>query len=293
MKNIVKNNYGYFSVAELPTQKELEEYYETKYYQEAKGSYEIEYTAEEILHFKNQIAERAAIIEKHMDTKSYIPSFLDVGCGEGWALNFFKDKGWDVTGLDYSDYGCKQFNPSCIPNLIAGDVYKNLVSFIEQETKFDVVYVDNVLEHVIDPEQLVNWFKKIIKPSGILIIDVPNDYSLIQNYLLDKGHVSNKYWIIVPDHLSYFNKEGLVNLLETNGWDTITCIGDYPIDWNLLNPNTNYIEDKIKGKSCHKERVEFENLINTQPLDKVINFHTALADLGLGRTILGFFKLKN
>ena len=284
------NKYGYYSVENLPSQKELEEYYEKKYYQEAKGSYELEYDEAEINYFNNKIAERYFILEKNLNQGSQ-KSFLDVGCGEGWALSFFKEKGWNVLGLDFSSFGCEKFNPTCSSNMIAGNVYDNLNKLIDQGVKFDVVWIDNVLEHVIDPEFLVNNIRQIVSTSGILVIEVPNDFSIIQKYALEKGYIDAPFWVIIPDHLSYFNREGLENLLHSNGWQSVCSLSDYPIDWNLLNPNTNYIKDKSKGKSCHRERIEFENLLHTMPMDKVINFYTAMGDLGLGRLITGFFKL--
>ncbi len=290
MDDLIQTKYGYFSVKKTTSQSELEEYYEKKYYQEAKGSYEAAYSAEEIAYFNNKIAERSFVLEKNLPSKGQ-KSLLDVGCGEGWALQYFKKKGWNVLGLDYSSYGCEKFNPDCTENLVAGDVYKNLQTLIAKGETFDVVWVDNVLEHVIDPEGLVSDLKKITKSSGVLVIEVPNDFSMIQKYLLEKRYVDRPYWVAIPDHLSYFNKDGLENLLHATGWKTITCLGDYPIDWNLINPNTNYVQDKTKGKSCYRERIEIENLIHTMPIEKVVNFYASMADVGYGRGITGFFKL--
>jgi hypothetical protein len=67
-------------------------------------------------------------------------------------------------------------------------------------------------------------------------------------------------------------------------------LADYPIDWNLLNPDSNYVKDRTKGKNCHKERIEFENLVHNLDVDKLIALYKSLADLGLGRQITGFFK---
>ena len=290
MYNFVKTKYGYHTIENPPTQKELEDYYQSNYYQEAKGSYELEYDDEEIKYFKNKISEGAFVAEQNF-TENSGRRFLDVGCGEGWAVKLFKDKGWEVTGLDYSGYGCEKFNPDCLENLMVGDVYYNLRGLISEGKKYDLVFLDNVLEHVLDPEELVNELKKVMVPSGILAVDVPNDYSILQKYVIEKKYVHTEYWHVTPDHLSYFDKTGLENLFQQNGWTSVMTIADYPIDWNLVNLNSNYIEDKSKGKSCHRERIEMENLIHTQPIEKVINFYKAMADLGLGRSIIGYFKI--
>jgi 2-polyprenyl-3-methyl-5-hydroxy-6-metoxy-1,4-benzoquinol methylase len=286
---LVKNKYGFYWVKERPRKEDLEKYYSEKYYQEAKGSYEIEYDQAEQDYFVNKIAQKAFVLDQHLNVAK--PKLLDVGCGEGWALRYFKKKNWDVLGLDYSSFGCEKFNPECSANMIVGNVYENLDKLIAEGRKFDVVWIDNVLEHVIDPEYLINNIKNIVSPSGILVVEVPNDFSVIQDYVLRNEYIDRQFWVAIPDHLSYFNKEGLENLLHSNGWKSISILSDYPIDWSLLNPNTNYIKDKSKGKSCHRTRIEFENLVHTLPTDKVINFYKAMADLGLGRSITGFFKL--
>lgn len=292
MYNLVKTKYGYHTIENPPTQKELEDYYQSNYYQDAKGSYELEYSDEEIKCFKNKILECAFVAEQNF-TENSGRRFLDVGCGEGWAVKLFKDKDWEVTGLDYSSYGCKKFNPDCLENLMVGDVYNNLRGLISEGKKYDLVFLDNVLEHVLDPEELVNELKKVMVPSGILAVQVPNDYSVLQKYVIEKKYVHTEYWHVTPDHLSYFDKTGLENLFQQNGWTSVMTIADYPIDWNLVNPNSNYIRDKSKGKSCHRERIEMENLIHTQPIEKVIKFYKAMADLGLGRSIIGYFKINN
>jgi SAM-dependent methyltransferase len=292
MYNFVRTKYGYYKIENPPTQKELESYYQSNYYQEAKGSYELDYDEEEIRYFKNKISESAFIAEQNFSEGSG-RKFLDVGCGEGWALKLFKDKDWEVTGLDYSGFGCKKFNPDCLDNLMIGDIYGNLKSLISQGRKYDLVFLDNVLEHVLDPEGLVNVLKKVMMPSGILAVDVPNDYSILQKYLLDKKYVDHAYWHAIPDHLSYFDKAGLENLFQQNGWISVMTLADFPIDWNLVNPNSNYIVDKSKGKACHRARIEMENLFHTQPIEKVINFYKAMAEMGLGRSIIGYFKINS
>lgn len=290
MNEIFATKYGYYSVKNIPTEKELSEYYGKKYYQEGNGSYETEYDSDEIQYFKNKIAERAFIIEQNLPD-SINKNFLDIGCGEGWALGYFKEKGWNVVGLDYSSFGCKKFNPECAENLIEGDVYFNLNKLVAEDKKYSVVWLDNVLEHVTDPEFLINEIKKILEPGSILVIEVPNDFSFVQEYLLQNKNVEKRYWVITPDHLSYFNKDGLNRLLSENGYDSLEFIGDYPIDVNLMNPNTNYIQDKTKGKSCHRQRINFDNLIHKRPVKDVVEYYKACAQLGLGRVITGFFKL--
>ena len=47
---------GFWEIAKKPTSEELQKYYANKYYQEANGSYELEYTQDELNYFKAKLS---------------------------------------------------------------------------------------------------------------------------------------------------------------------------------------------------------------------------------------------
>ena len=53
-------------------------------------------------------------------------SLLDVGCGEGKTMSYFKEQGYEVTGTDYSKYGIEHNHPEVIDDFIQGDSKKNI-----------------------------------------------------------------------------------------------------------------------------------------------------------------------
>lgn len=254
------------------------------------GAYQNEYSADEIRYFDNKNQEKHFVIQKYL--ASTAKSFLDVGCGEGWTLKYFKRLGWTVTGLDFSDFGCRRHNPDCLENIVVGDFADSIQKFIHLNRQFDVICLDNVLEHVTEPLKLLKQCRQLINPDGVLVVEVPNDFSVLQRYLLEKKYLENEFWVVLPDHLSYFNKDGLNNLANAAGWESAFVITEHPVDFNLLNENTNYYKDKSKGASCHKARLEIDNLIHAISVEKAINYFHALAELGLGRQIVAFLRPK-
>ncbi len=289
---VILNKYGFYEVSEKPSAAELEEYYAKKYYQSGKGSYEAEYPPEEYLYFNNKIEQKNWVIKKLFTAETEKRSLLDIGCGEGFTLNYYKKKGWTVVGLDYSEFGVKKFNPDCLPDLITGDIYEKMQPLIKSNTKFDVVWLDNLLEHVLDPLNLLKECKRLLKPDGVLVIEVPNDFSVLHKFLLEKKYINSEFWIAIPDHLSYFNKSGLEAISSDAGFKTEFSIGDYPIDFSLMNPDSNYNKDKSKGKNAHFSRIEMENLIHSISVEKAVEYFKSLADLGLGRQLVSFLKHK-
>jgi len=288
--NLIKNRFGFFEAAEKPNNAELAEYYSEKYYQDSKGSYEQTYPEEELQYFHNKIDERYWVVNKLLGGSKNKNSFLDIGSGEGFTLKYFKEKNWDITGIDFSEFGCKKFNPDCVPHLLVGDIYTKMTELIDASKTYDVIWLDNVLEHVLDPLYLLTECKKLLDQNGIIVIEVPNDFSVVQRYLLERKYINSEFWVAIPDHISYFSKEGLINLANEVGFRHELTISDNPVDFNLVNPDTNYNLDKTKGKNAHRARVEIDNLMHSISVEKAVNYFKALADLGMGRNLIGFFK---
>jgi len=287
-EDVIKNKYGFYELLNKPSPQELDIYYSEKYYQDSKSStYEHKYSSQEIQYKFNKILQKNLLIKEIIGAESGL--FLDVGSGEGFALKYFGDLGWSCTGLDYSLFGIKTHNPDQKNFVIAGDIFKNLSKIIKNKKKFNLIWLDNVLEHVIDPFQLMTDLRKILDERGVLVVEVPNDFSIVQKHLLSKNYIDNKFWVCAPDHISYFNKDGLANLAKSSGWCVNNFISDYPIDWDLFNQKTNYIKDYSLGKNSHLRRVEIENLIHSVSPKKANLFYEALSGLGLGRNITGFF----
>jgi 2-polyprenyl-3-methyl-5-hydroxy-6-metoxy-1,4-benzoquinol methylase len=291
-EKVVRNNHGFYTLKKLPTPNELEQYYSDKYYQNPQGSYQVNYSPEEIKYFNNKIAQKYIVILELLNPKFGFekPSFLDVGCGEGWALKFFKEKLWEIIGLDYSTYGCEKHNPDCSGHIKSGEINANIDLLIKEKSQFDVIWLDNILEHVLDPFALLVKCNKLIKDRGIIVIEVPNDFSMLQRYLFNNGNITDPFWVAIPDHISYFNQEGLISLCKEAGWACKHFIVDFPIDLNLFNENTNYVQNKQVGKNCHQARVKIENFLHELSPEKTNKLYTVLAELGLGRELAGFFQ---
>ena len=305
-----RNELGYHEVTRKPTPGELRDYYAQCYYQESRSSYQPTYSEAEREHIEGKLRLRHWVLAQLLNpaeapgdaiasrteatgapdaANAPARTFLDVGCGEGWALDYFQRQGWDVLGLDFSSFSLEQFHPGLRGRLRAGDLYDGLQELIAEGRQFDVLWLDNVLEHVLDPAELLRRCRALTRPGGVLLVDVPNDFSPLQQHLLAVGHIDHPFWVALPDHLSYFGAEGLRNLAAATGWRTARLLGDQPIDLNLFNPATNYIMDRSLGKAAHQARLEQDNfLLRTAPLPAVATYYEAMANVGLGRSVVAF-----
>lgn len=283
---VEKNKFGFYELIKKPPFDELAAFYKNEYFQ----SQNEKMNEEENLHIENKLLQRYSIIENFVKLISVKGKFLDVGCGEGRALKFFKKKGWDVLGLDYSEYGCRSKNPDCLPYLKIGDIYTLLSELSQNSSNFHCILLDNVLEHVLNPQELLNLCYKVLDDTGLLVIEVPNDFSILQEFLLNEKCIDHPFWIRIPDHISYFNLDGLKALGNHCGFNCVDSIADYPIDLNLVNPLTNYVKNPEVGKSCHYSRVKIENFLFSISMEKTNELYRQLLSMGLGRNMSVFFK---
>jgi 2-polyprenyl-3-methyl-5-hydroxy-6-metoxy-1,4-benzoquinol methylase len=282
---LIRKPGGYFGFEPKPSPEELAAYYRDKYYGVSDGrtQYAHSYTPEELEHKRLSPAETERLWGRGPGR------LLEVGVGEGFTLDWFYSRGWCAEGIDFTNDGLRAFFPHLLPKVSIGDAFGLLDAVIAQGEFYDLVVCNNVLEHVIDPEGLLQRLKRILSPRGLLRIAVPNDGSWLHQEIVAQGGATPEFWVALPDHLSYFDAHTLPAVLNANGWVVQDLLGEFPIDLFLLNPDTNYAQDKSKGRRCHFARIAFETgLWKRESLDAVIEFRRGCARAGLGRNLVAY-----
>tara|TARA_B100001250_G_scaffold414603_1_gene454452 strand:+ start:13548 stop:14423 length:876 start_codon:yes stop_codon:yes gene_type:complete len=282
-----KNKLGFYELVDKPSNQVLSNYYKNKYYQQKKGLYDYQYKDSEINYKILRLNIQFEIIS-NIISKNDKKSLLDIGCGEGFTLNYFFNNGWDVSGIDFSSYGAEIHNPTLVKFISVGDLYDNLEIIENKNLCYDLIFLTNVLEHVQKPVNLMKRINKITKKGGMLVLTVPNDASDLQEYCLEHKMIKDRFWITPPDHLSYFDYKSIKNVAHHTGWECSKIISEFPIDLYLLNPASNYIMKKNNGKKAHFARIHSEIILSKQKITDVIEFYSSMAKVGLGRDLTAF-----
>ena len=294
-EKVVLNRYGYYELRRKNTQGERKKNFEDEYFQNYSGAtYMKEYSDEELAFTMNKIEERAYVIEQNLVKQENLKegkySLLDIGCGEGFLLKYFHDKGIRVKGVDIGSYALKHFHSEMLPYLVQGDIETVIPEMKKQGECFDVVNMDRILDMVLEADKCIEMIKGLMTEKSILVIKVANNYSYLQQMLMRSGEVKEEYWLDDPDHTGYFNREGLINLLDAEGFESIDYYGDTFVDFHLLNSLTNYYEKPETGKAAHKATVRLENLIHEISMERTVEIYRMLGDMGFGREIVGIFR---
>jgi 2-polyprenyl-3-methyl-5-hydroxy-6-metoxy-1,4-benzoquinol methylase len=95
---------------------------------------------------------------------------LDVGCNNGLYLHLLKDLGWQVWGVEIDRNACKLAKEELNINIFCG----NLEEAGFSEAFFDVVRLNQALEHIPDPKKTIKEARMVLKKDGKIYISVPN-----------------------------------------------------------------------------------------------------------------------
>lgn len=271
---------GFRSVAPLPTRHELADFYASEYYQRSVSeSYRQAYSDQQIAY--KRLYARALL--QAIGAPAQAGSLLDVGCGEGYLLAEAEVGGWDVAGIELSSYAIERFNPHVRDRVAVGDADGILSRFESEGRTFGACVLQNVLEHVLDPRQMLTGVRRILSPDAILLVTLPNDYSAIQRLLLRNGDVPREYWFAPPQHLHYFDIVAGTSFARSCGFSVIDVFADFPIEVFLLHPGSNYVRDRALGPAADGARMTMSLLCAQAGIDRYLDLCRAYAGCGIGR----------
>jgi SAM-dependent methyltransferase len=150
-------------------------------------------------------AGRAHMADRYRRQASYVPGdggrLLDVGTARGDFLAVMRDRGWDVTGIELSqDAG----NPHSLT--IHRQAFPEECNLRGEQ--FDVITAWAVFEHLHDPAAALAACARLLRPGGLLIVQVPN---------LNSIHARWARLEDVPRHLYFFTPGALRRYADSVG----------------------------------------------------------------------------
>lgn len=145
---------------------------------------------------------------------------LDIGCNEGQGLQIYKQNGFMAEGLELNDRAASETRKRGFR------VYADSLETFQPEQSYDVVVLSHVLEHSLNPREMLTHVARILKPDGQVWISCPN----IKSWQRD---VFGRYWINwhVPFHTTFFSAATLKCLLNDSGFEVIKAKYATPSLW--------------------------------------------------------------
>lgn len=142
-----------------------------------------------------------------------VGDLLDVGSALGDMLQFARECGWRVKGIEPNRYAVEQTDSEIADCMFCGTIEE----YDGSSESFDVITCLDVLEHVRDPRSVMERFHELLRPGGCLLVTT-----------VDVGSVAAcalgaAWWHYHLDHLWYFHDAALRTLTESAGLNVLAC----------------------------------------------------------------------
>ena len=147
--------------------------------------------------------------------------WLDAGCGTGTLARFLaRHKGCEVLGVDASEEMISRCAPA--PNTEFRQI-RDICETGLPDATFDGVLCSSTLEYVPDPAAALRELCRVLRPSGLLLVSVPNAHPvarwpLLAVYWLTK-YFGHRRWCEYLDHSRHcYSESGFRGLLRSCGF---------------------------------------------------------------------------
>ncbi len=177
----------------------------------------------------------------------YIPksvkSVLDVGCSSGTFGSAIKaNMGCQVWGIEPDKRAAD--NAKLVLDRVFNTVFDENVDFHGQ--KFDCIFFNDVLEHLVNPFEALELCKELLAPEGVIISSIPNIrfFDAVYHIIIKKDFKYEGAGIFDKTHLRFFTKKSIERMFLQAGYKFTTIEGINSIkeinksgyrNFNLLN----------------------------------------------------------
>lgn len=190
---------------------------------------------------------------------------LDVGCGAGafarnlkqdWAA---RDRRLEVWGIEM-DSAAAERATDVLDRVLVGDAHSVLAEL--PTAAFDVVVLNDILEHVVAPEELLRELRPLLRPAGSVVASIPNvrHFPNVVNLVVHGRWEYTDEGILDRTHLRFFTRSSMRALFRDCGFQVDAMTGINPtgsLKFKLVNLLTcgrwadmRYLQFAVRARVC-------------------------------------------
>lgn len=159
-------------------------------------------------------------------------NILEIGIGNGELIATALEMNYGIDCVEIEEDVAQK-----ISNLLECPIICCDFIDLPENKQYDILFMGDVLEHIDDPKKALKKAYKLLKNDGVLWISTPNYESSFNKLHKTSTALWNEPW-----HITYFNKNGLENLLTDLGFNIL----DYRISTHY-NGSMEVIVNKKQG----------------------------------------------
>lgn len=154
---------------------------------------------------------------------------LDCGCGAGDNARLLRELGWRVTGVTRDPAELAAAAQEC-ENVELADLADGLG--FAPDGSFDLVVLSHILEHLVEPADLLAEARRVLAPGGRIVIALPN----VAHYRERAKHLLGRFdytetGVMDSTHVRFFTARTARRLLEDNGLEILASGASGGLPW--------------------------------------------------------------
>lgn len=156
---------------------------------------------------------------------------VEVGCGAGRLATAYRAINPTVRYLgvelfeEAAQQAATQMDDVIIGSIEDADVFSELEDVLG-DSGIDVLIFGDVLEHLLEPWDVLAKFKHIMSPNGYCVASIPNisHWTILAGLLHGEWHYAES-GLLDRTHLRFFTKKTMIELFENTGWQIESFVG--------------------------------------------------------------------
>lgn len=155
---------------------------------------------------------------------------LDVGCSSGRFGKLIKERsGAQVFGIDLNPQVLSAAQKN-LDQVVIGRVEETLEKM--EEGSFDVIFFNDVLEHLMNPDQVLEIARRKLSPEGIVVASIPNlrYFRSLGSLVFARDFRYEASGVMDQTHLRFFTQKSIVRLFEEALFEIVRMEGINPTE---------------------------------------------------------------
>ena len=137
---------------------------------------------------------------------------LDLGCWVGYLLDEARKLGWEVTGVEPSEFASAYAREE-----LGLDVRTEGLFDADLEAgAYDAVFMGDVIEHLPAAGDALDRIGSLLAPDGVVALALPDAGSRLARAM------GKRWWSVLPTHVHYFTRASLSALLVRHGYRVVS-----------------------------------------------------------------------
>jgi 2-polyprenyl-3-methyl-5-hydroxy-6-metoxy-1,4-benzoquinol methylase len=194
-------------------------------------------------HVRKRVAYVEAALERWAPGTPETRIGLDVGCGDGINHPWLRRH---VRTLYASDYNLVRLRRAARRGLAESLFLADLTDYPAADGAFDVVFCNHVLEHVPDDARALHELSRIVAPTGVVVVGVPNEGAAFWRLAYRLQPRTRE----TTDHVHFYTATSLAAKCRAAG---LTVLEVQPIGWGV--PHWS-LDARIRGSKFVDDALE-------------------------------------